>query len=317
MEASLRLIDFHSHYYNSAWYPSSSPRGSDVLARSWPLLTNIHAQLEAMDAAKIDAKVLSAPAGVLVEPGKQLPITLMQHINDHFAALVAAYPKCLLGLATIDAFQGVAAASEVERAIQTLGLGGICVDCAQGDRFLDAPEARPTLETAARLGVAIFVHPVSPAGLTERLARLGHTGILLARGTENAASVIALLRSSIFDEFPGLRVVIPMIGVAALLFAGIANQEHGREEGWRGGPPATTRKRLYVDTMGYDPASIRFAVDLLGAEHVLNGSDWPIMPIAGRQQVEKALTAVNLTDEQKAAIMGGNTLSLLKPLVEA
>jgi predicted TIM-barrel fold metal-dependent hydrolase len=317
MEASLRLIDFHSHYYNSAWYPSSSPRGSDVLARSWPLLTNIHAQLEAMDAAKIDAKVLSAPAGVLVEPGKQLPITLMQHINDHFAALVSAYPKCLLGLATIDAFQGVAAASEVERAIQTLGLGGICADCAQGDRFLDAPEARPTLETAARLGVAIFVHPVSPAGLTERLARLGHTGILLARGTENAASVIALLRSGIFDEFPGLRVVIPMIGVAALLFAGIANQEYGREEGWRGGPPATTRKRLYVDTMGYDPASIRFAVDLLGAEHVLNGSDWPIMPIAGRQQVEKALTAVNLTDEQKAAIMGGNTLSLLKPLVEA
>jgi predicted TIM-barrel fold metal-dependent hydrolase len=69
--------------------------------------------------------------------------------------------------------------------------------------------------------------------------------------------------------------------------------------------------------MGYDPASIRFAVDLLGAEHVLNGSDWPIMPIAGLQQVKETLTAVNLTDEQKAAIIGGNTLNLLKPLAEA
>src|SRR5207302_9403009 len=134
MEASLRLIDFHSHYYNSAWYPSSSPRGSDVLARSWPLLTNIPAQLEAMDAAKIDAKVLSAPAGVLVTPGKQLPITLMKRINDHFAALVAAYPKCLLALATIDAFQGEAAACEVERALQTLGLGGSCVDRSEERR---------------------------------------------------------------------------------------------------------------------------------------------------------------------------------------
>src|SRR5947199_2836721 len=110
---------------------------------------------------------------------------------------------------------------------------------------------------------------------------------------------------------------LPMLGAAAFSFARIADHEHGQQSGWRGALPSATRKRLYVDTMGYDPASIRFAVDLLGAEHVLNGSDWPIMPIAGRQQVEKALTAVNLTDEQKAAIMGGNTLSLLKPLVEA
>jgi predicted TIM-barrel fold metal-dependent hydrolase len=129
--------------------------------------------------------------------------------------------------------------------------------------------------------------------------------------------VIALLRSGIFDEFPGLRAVIPMIGVAALLFAGIANQEHERERGWRGGPPATTRKRLYVDTMGYDPASIRFAVDLLGAEHVLNGSDWPIMPIAGLQHVKEALTAAGLTADRQAAIMSGNTLDLMKPLAEA
>ncbi len=72
------------------------------------------------------------------------------------------------------------------------------------------------------------------------------------------------------------------------------------------------RKRLYVDTMGYDPASIRFAVDLLGVEHVLNGSDWPIMPIASQQKVEETLAAVKLADDQKAAIMSGNTLRLLK-----
>ncbi|MFL5624398.1 MAG: amidohydrolase family protein [Ktedonobacteraceae bacterium] len=155
----------------------------------------------------------------------------MKHINDHFAELIRVHPACPLALATIDAFQGDAAAHEVERAIHTLGLAGICVDCAQGDRFLDAAEARPILEIAAKLGVAVFVQPVSPAGFTERL---GHSSILLARGTENAASVLALLRSGILDKLPELTVVIPMIGAAALLFAGIANQEHGREEGWTG-----------------------------------------------------------------------------------
>jgi predicted TIM-barrel fold metal-dependent hydrolase len=310
-QVSPRLIDFHSHYYEALWRSSPVSQGPTVLTHAWPLLTNIEAQLTAMEAAGIDAKVLSAPSAVLVEPGQPLPAALMERINDRFADLVAAYPEHLLALATIDVFQGDAAAREVVRAIQTLGLGGICVDCAQGERYLDAPEARPTLEAAAALGMTVFVHPVSPPGLTERLAHLGHTGILLARGTENAASLLALLRSGILDELPGLKIVLPMIGVATFFFAGMADQEQGREEGWRGTVPSVIRKRLYVDTMGFDPAAIRFAVELLGAEHVLLGSDWPIMPIMSRQRIEEMLATLDLAGDQRDAILGGNTTRLL------
>jgi predicted TIM-barrel fold metal-dependent hydrolase len=274
-------------------------------------LTDIEAQLVAMDSVGIDAKVLSAPAALLVEPGQSLPLALMKRINDRFAELGATYPERLLALATIDAFQGDVAAREVERAIKTLGLGGICVDCAQEGRFLDAPEAQPALESAAELGVTVFVHPISPPGLTERLSRLGHIGILLARGTENAASLLSLLRSGILNELPGLKMVLPMIGAAVFLFAGIANQDYEREEGWRGEPPGIARQRLYVDTMGFDPSAIRFAIELLGSDHVLAGSDWPIMPIASRQQVEETLSTLELTEPQVAAILGGNAMRLL------
>jgi predicted TIM-barrel fold metal-dependent hydrolase len=85
----------------------------------------------------------------------------MMQINDRFAELIAVYPERLLALATIDAFEGEATAQEVERTIQTSGLQGICVDCAQGDRYLDESEARPTLIAAASLGVPVFVHPIS------------------------------------------------------------------------------------------------------------------------------------------------------------
>jgi predicted TIM-barrel fold metal-dependent hydrolase len=217
----------------------------------------------------------------------------------------------LLALATIDAFQGETAAREVERAVQTLGLGGICVDCAQANRLLDAPEARPTFEAAAALGVPVFVHPISPPGLTERYGRLGHTGVLLARGTEDAASTLALLRSGLLDDLPELNVVIPMIGIAALIFAGIGEDDRLREEGWLGASPSQMRTRLYVDTMGFDAASLRFALDLLGPQHVLLGSDWPIMPIAARQKVATLLTALDLNETDQAAILSGNTTRLL------
>ena len=79
--------------------------------------------------------------------------------------------------------------------------------------------------------------------------------------------------------------------------------------------PGILRQRLYVDTMGLDPASISFVIELLGSDHVLLGSDWPIMPIAPRQYVEKTLSTLGLTELQSAAILGGNTLYLLtKPM---
>ena len=68
--------------------------------------------------------------------------------------------------------------------------------------------------------------------------------------------------------------------------------------------------------MGLDPALIRFAVDLLGVEHVIFGTDWPIMPIADRDQVLAALVAAGVTNrDDQAAILSGNLLRLLsRPL---
>lgn len=307
-----RLIDFHSHYYEASWAATPATPGLRGLARVWPLMTDIVAQLDALAAVGVDTKVLSAPAASLVAAGGQLSAALISRINDRLAELVAAYPGRLLALATIDAFQGESAAREVERAVQSLGMGGICVDCALGERFLDAAEARPTLEAAAALDAPIFVHPVSPTWLPERYSRLGHPGVLLARGTEDAASILALLRSGRLTELPNLKVVIPLIGVAALIFAGLIDEERLREDGWPDTPPSEIRRRLYIDTMGFDAPTIRFALDLLGADHVLLGSDWPIMPIAARPRVTGLLANLNLNAAEQDAVLGGNTLRLLK-----
>lgn len=309
--AQPRLIDFHSHYYDPMWMPTATPGGfSASFTRARALLTDIDAQLAAMDAAGIDMKVLSAPLSTLVGPGEEPPVALAPRVNDRFAALIAAHPDRLLGLASIDSFGGEGAARELERAVGALGLGGACLDCARGERFLDDPAARPVLEAAARLGVPLFVHPVSPRGYTEHLAPHGQVGVLMARGTEAAASVLALVRSGTLAALPGLTIVIPMMSASILLFAGMLDHEGGREEP-PDPPPSAIVKRLYVDTMGFDPDTIRFAVSTLGVDRVLVGSDWPITPIAARGRVERALDAAGLRGDDRAAVLGGNAARLL------
>jgi len=308
----MHSIDFHSHYIAPAWRAAPPPHPTAALGDAWPLLSDLQAQLAALAGASIDGKVLTAPPSLLAAPGEALPLAAQRRVNDDLAALVAAHPSRLRALATVDAFGGEGVASEVERAVARLGLGGAVIDCSRGDLLLDAPEARPTLEAAAALGAPIFVHPINPPWLSGRLTRLGHTGTLLARGTETAASVLALLRAGVLDELPTLTLVLPWIAGAALLFAGVVDGERVREEGWRGSSPAQLRRRLYVDTMGLDPAAIRFAVELLGSDHVLFGSDWPIMPLARGAQAQAALSAAGLSTAQQAAIMGDITLRLLK-----
>lgn len=308
----MRLIDFHSHYYDPAWFPSETPPGfSATFARARALLTDIDAQLAAMDAAGMDMKVLSAPLSTLVGPGEEPPVALVERINERFARLVAEYPDRLLALAAIDPFGGETAAREVERAVTSLGLGGICLDCARGERFLDAPECRPVLEAAASLGVPVFVHPVSPAGYTAHLAPHGQVGVLMARGTEAAASVLSLVRAGRFDALPSLAVVIPMMSASVLLFAGMLDHEGGRDAP-PSPPPSAAIKRLYVDTMGFDADTIRFAATTLGADHVLVGSDWPITPIPKRAMVDRTLEAAGLTTEEREAVRGGNAVRLLR-----
>ena len=307
------LIDFHSHYYDPAWMPAEIPRGfSAAMRKAWSLLTDIDAQLAAMDAARVDAKVMSAPLSTLVDPGAVPPVSLVARINERFGALVAAHPGRLMALASIDAFGGDDAAREVERAVNDLGLRGVCLDCARGDQHLDAPEARPVLEACAALGVPVFVHPVSPPGYAERLTRLGQVGVLMARGTEGAASILALLRSGTFDALPNLTVVIPMMSASILLFAGLIDSEQQRDEGPTETPRSAALHRLYIDTMGFNPETIRFAAQFVGADRVVVGSDWPILPIPERQWVSSVLDKTGLSEAERALILSGNTRRLLR-----
>ncbi|MGH9174979.1 MAG: amidohydrolase family protein, partial [Vicinamibacterales bacterium] len=173
--------------------------------------------------------------------------------------------------------------------------------------FLDAPECRPAFEAAAWLGVPVFVHPVNPAGYTDHLRQLGHPGVLMARGTEAAAGVYALIRGGVLAALPDLTVVMPLIAGGLLFFAGIIDNDAPPD----GPRPSALLRRLYIDTMGFNADAIRATIEVVGAEHVITGSDWPILPLPARGDVEATLATLDLSPAERAAILGGTTHRLL------
>jgi len=309
----LFIADFHTHYADPA-YPALPPRNTArSLADRWDALARRIADLDGLLAESgrhgVDLRVLSAPPALVTPHGERTRPGDLRRLNDHLAGAVAAAPARLAGLATVDAFGGEAAAEEAVRAVRDLGLSGLVVDCATEGRLLSDAAARPTLRAAAELGVPVFAHPVSPDLLTAAFAGLDRFGTSLARGTVNAAALLSLLADGVLAELPGLHVVFPMLGVAGLALA--AATDEGEILTPRAAPPS--RAHVYVDTMGYAPAAIRFATDLLGADHVLAGGDWPIAARdTTRARVETALAAARLDAAEARLVAGGNALRLLR-----
>jgi aminocarboxymuconate-semialdehyde decarboxylase len=203
------------------------------------------------------------------------------------------------GLATVDAYAGEAGAAELERAVRELGLRGVFMESAKGELLPDAPQARPMLAAAAELGVPVLLHPVPDAQLAGRFGRFGRLGGRLTRGTINSAALFSLLAGGVFDELPGLRVV-----VTALAFGGLVLAAESAER--------ARLRQVYIDTTGMNRVAVRGSIAILGADHVLIGTDWPVVK-------EKALPAtleamfdeLGLDADERRNVAGENALQLL------
>lgn len=301
------IIDFHGHYFPTAVVEANPSGAMHHIAPIWPLLTNIDAQLEQSRAAGTDLKVVNAPLSSLAESAHVPAAELAARTNDALAAELQRLSGDFLSLATVDVYAGDAGAEEARRAVEELGFPGIVVDVTSGTQTLADPVARPTLAYAAGAGIPVFAHPVTPS---DTIARFGPRagGILLARGTESALATLELFSQRVLtDELDGLQLIVAGIGAAAVFLAPFLERNPEQE-----GLFSSQRGHLYVDTMGFDPHTIRYLVDTVGVEHVLIGSDWPIMwRDPSRARVVEVLAAAGLTAEQADLVSSGNARRLL------
>jgi predicted TIM-barrel fold metal-dependent hydrolase len=310
--APLKIVDFHNHYVGPSFALTTMASAPPALREYWEgvnrNLADPRALISSIEAAGIAARVINTPTAFLQNADGDVAPGTIERINDQLAELVGKHPGRLYALATVDAYSGDAGARELTRAVRELGMRGVFLESAKKDLLLYVPQARPTLAAAASLGVPVFVHPVTDPPLHNRFRRYGRLGVRLARSTINSAALFALLEGGTFDELPNLRVVVTTLAIGGVLLAGGFGDGHRL----RKDAPALTRRHVYIDTMGLHPVLVRAAVDLLGADHVLAGTDWPIaieksMP----ERLQQALAACGLDAAEQQMAAGGNTLRLL------
>jgi len=316
------LIDVHSHYMPMALLRAlerrhAAPRviqregrpfieyGPGSAVALTPVFYEPRLILERMDESGIDHAVLS-----VTMPGVDwLDLDQAEEVadaaNGETAAIVAANPDRLSGLATVPLQAPDAAVRVLKRAVG-MGLKGAMIYSNVAGEHLDDPERRRFFAAAAELDVPVMLHPAYPLcaptmmshGLIEIAAFLFDT----------TAAALRLVFDGLYDRHPDFKFLVPHAGSLIPYFVGRIDHFGGARPGSTGdihGTAGDHIRKFYVDTVCNWAPAVDFCIDFFGIDRIMLGTDHPFWPMPlGRQTLEE----LQLSAADQAKIESGNAI---------
>ena len=243
-------------------------------------------RLAHMDASGIDRQILS-----LTAPGVQVmdcdtAVGFATYANDWLADGIAKHPDRYTGLAACAPQDPAAAAREIERGVNKLGLKGVIINSHTHGEYLDNEKFWAIFEAAEALDVPIYIHPQGPSkGLIGPLLERGLDGAIYGFSVEVGMHLLRILVSGVFDRFPRLQIMVGHVGESLpfslyrIDYMHNASVRSGRYETMKPlkkKPPDYSRENIYATNSGVAGAPpIRFMQEVMGPDRVLYAQDYP------------------------------------------
>lgn len=220
-------------------------------------------------------------------------------LNDHIAGVVQANPDRFLGLGTLPMQDMDLAIQEARRCMQDLGMKGFQI--GSNINGLNLSEARflPLYAELEKLGAAVFVHPWEMMG--EQQMQKYWLPWLVGMPAESSRALCSLIFGGIFEKFPRLRFAIAH-GAGSFPFT-VGRIQHGfdvRPDLCAVDNPKGPRDYLghfWVDSLVHDPAALQFLKDMMGANRICLGTDYPF-PL-GEDKPGALIEASSFTQDEK------------------
>nr|MBS0036576.1 amidohydrolase [Saprospiraceae bacterium] len=232
-------------------------------------------------------------------------------LNDHIADIVRRYPKKFIGLGTLPMQSPDLAVKELERCVKELGLAGVEIGSHINDWNLSDPEVFPVFEAAADLGAAVFVHPWDMMGKS-KMERYWLPW-LVGMPAETSLAICSMIFGGVFERLPKLRVAFAHGGGS--FPATIGRIEHGfnvRPDLCAVDNNINPRQYLgkfYLDSLVHDPTMLDYIVNLMGADRVALGTDYPF-PL-GELEPGKLIESMPYEADKKELLLSGTALDWL------
>jgi len=249
-------------------------------------LTDYRARLADMDQAGVDIHVLSTlPPGMQVLPGRHAPTDARAANRRLYEHAITTWPDRFAGFATLPLTDPDAAAAELVYAVRELGFVGAMVHGMVEGRFLDHLDFAPVLETAAGLGVPLYLHPgFPPPSVFENYYSGLPPGIGHALGThaygwhyETSLHALRLIATGVFDRLPALQIILGHLGEGLPFHLQRIERVLTEAAPHLAQPVGSyVRNNFWITTSGYfDDHPFQLARNVIGDSRLMFSVDYP------------------------------------------
>jgi aminocarboxymuconate-semialdehyde decarboxylase len=290
-------IDIHNHIVPER-FPAYAGKGRDV---PWPSMADAHAchkhvmisgkvyrtvsdgswsvprRIEAMGGMRVARQALSPMPELL---SYWLPLedakVLIRYLNEQIAEMIALAPERFVGLGAVPLQDVDSAMVELDFILKKLNFSGVEIASHVNGVSIGDARFEPFFAAAEKLGAAVFVHALRPAGQDRIVGPFPEQAVCFPGDVALAAA--SMITGGIAARHPKLRIAFSHGGGALGVL--LPRLVHA----WSAVPkakeqilesPATTARRFYYDALVFDPRAVRFVIDSFGASQICIGSDYP------------------------------------------
>ena len=178
----------------------------------------------------------------------------------------------------------------------------------------------PFFQLAQELDVPVVIHPPS-VGFGEERMRDYRLASSIGRPMDGALAIARLIVRGVFEKFPTLKLVGTHLGGGICEMIGRMNYAYRlQDEAFFLGSyspmlikhePLHYLKMMYLESTCYHAPGARCAIDTVGVDHFLFGTDSPPLFVLKQEGVD-LINKLGLTPEEKDKIYYQNAKKLLK-----
>jgi aminocarboxymuconate-semialdehyde decarboxylase len=272
-----------------------------------PFLQNAQQRLEWMDGNGITHQVVGGWLDMFAYeiPAKE-GAAWSRLMNRHLKAAQAEQPR-FVPLASVPLQDGAAAAEVLAEAMEA-GFPGVMIGTQPKGvgGVLDDPSLDPFWAMADKTGAAVFIHPVFESG-DNRVHDYGMANAV-GRVTDTMIAVSRLLYSGHVLKYRGARIICGIGGSGLPFVLGRLKTNHALDP--KLADPEAGLRAMWYDTILQDARALRFLADVVGADRIMLGSDYPF-PI-GDMKPREVIAKASFSTTETAAMESGIARSLFR-----
>jgi predicted TIM-barrel fold metal-dependent hydrolase len=272
-------IDVHAHYWTADYLDLLVDLGRSDAGAARGLGAGGGAELEArlrlMDRAGMQMQVLSACPQMPYAEDAGKAIRAARFVNDQYAELVEGHRDRFGAFAALPMPHVEESIGELRRALDELRMAGVAMNTTVLGRALVEPDYEPVFAELDGRSAVLYLHPAGNSACSPLIGNY-HLTWMVGAPVEDTISVMHLITHGIPARYPHIKIINSHLGGALPMILQRADDQYSWEAPDTPERPSVAARRMWYDTVGHGHVpALRCAIDSLGADRLLLGTDFP------------------------------------------